>query len=184
MYYPTKFESFNELKNSILNDKNILATQFNQIDCETINFEQVNENSKDEQDNDFNYILLYQLEDKYIVEIGIIIRELANCNSDDKTEKYYAKLYETIESDTIDNALDFFHELKNLNDRLEHNYFAIKKQHGACPEDYTIENDEDSEYIYFQGYIYTLDEDVVYSSSIKLDAYKNIIKIFTKILDK
>ena len=127
---------------------------------------------------------MYQLDDKYIVEIGIVIRELFLDDSNNKIEKYYAKQYETIESDTIDNSLDFFHELKNLNDSLEHNYFAIKKQHGMSPEDYTIETDEDSEYIYFQGYIYTLDDDVVYNSSIKLDAYKNIIKIFTKILKK
>ena len=183
MNYPTNFENFYQLKGSILNLKKILSCQFNYADCEEISNSPDGSNSN-ETFGDFNYIILYQKGDKYIVETGITVKELLSNDPDIKFANYYAKQYNLVTHDTIDDALDNFHNLKNSNDKLEHNYFAIKKQTGSSREDYIIEYDEHSEYMYYQGYIYTLDEDVVYDQSIKLATYKNIIKLFTTILNK
>jgi hypothetical protein len=183
MYYPTTWETFNQLKDSVLTPKKILARQFNHTDCEELGISPDGSTPEFTPD-DFNYIILYQSNDKYIVETGLTVKEILSNDPENKLFRFYAKQYVVSTFDTIDDALDVFHNLKNSNDKLEHNYFAIKRQTGSSHEDYTVEYDEDSEYMYYKGYIYTLDEDVVYDESIKLATYKNIIKIFTSVLKK
>ena len=167
-------QNLSDLKNLILENKMLLAYQISELDNFTIDSSETIDEIKNS--NDFNCIDLYQSDKLFVVEYGLVYNFT-------EQETFNYQDFQKKEFNSIDEALDNFHDLKKSSSTLELNNYAVKKTNSDL-ENFTIVNDDDMEYIYFDNYIYMLDDEVFYDPSIKMDVYKNVIKFFNDIVNK